>query len=448
VRHAFVAAGLSVNPTTFDARQNPPIDCLHEQGNDSDDRQAFHQKETSMTLSRSDLDQLSAASRQVHAGAHTDIGHANPTVPPLHLATAFAYPTTDEMDGVFADASKGYVYSRMANPTVRSFEEAVAAIEGTEAAVSYASGMAAIHGAIAGFTSPGATILASRDMYGTTFALLNGPFAENGVTTVLTDMSDLAAFEEQIAEIKPAVVYVESISNPLMRVLDVARLAAISHAHGAVLLLDNTFASPSVINGAALGCDVVIYSSTKHLSGHGDSTGGVVATTAEHAKRLHSRRNLVGGILSPFDAWLTLRGMRTLDLRVRQQSANAAILANWLSDHPGVSNVYYPSLAESIPEGLFVGDHLGSMLAFEIRNGTKADAWAFQDALKMIMSATTLGDVQSLVLHPVTSSHRPMTPEMRQELGITDGLIRLSAGIESVNDIISDLSQALAAIGR
>lgn len=401
-----------------------------------------------MPLSRKELDKLSVASRQVHAGAHTDIGDAVPTVPPLHLATAFAYPTTDELDGVFADSSKGYVYSRMANPTIRSFEEAVATIEGSEAAVSYASGMAAIHGMVTGFISAGETLLASRDMYGTTFALLNGPIAEAGIHSVMIDMFDLSTFEAQLETIKPAAVYIESISNPLIKVLDIASIVQIAHKLDVPVLLDNTFASPVVINGTTLGCDAVVYSTTKHLAGHGDSTGGVVATSAEHAQRLHARRNLVGGVISPFDAWLIMRGMRTLELRVRQASVNAAAISEWLQWQSGVSAVYYPTTSPSTPDQVFAGDYRGTMIGFDIRDASKEDAWKFLDSLKMIQHATTLGDVQTLVLHPVTSSHRPMSAEMRAELGISDGLIRLSVGIESVDDITRDLAQALAATGR
>ncbi len=398
-----------------------------------------------MPLSREQLDALSLASRGVHAGSHTDPGNAIPTVPPLHLASAFAYPTTEELDEVFEDNSKGYVYSRMANPTIRTLEDAIAAIEGTEYAVAYASGMAAIHGVITGLVPPGSTVLASQDMYGATYALLTGYLAELGITTVMVDASNPDEVTARIAEHKPAVLYLESISNPLIRVCDIRTLATIAHDAGARLVLDNTFASPTVVNGPSLGADVVIYSSTKHLAGHGDSTGGIVATSNDIAQRLLTNRKFVGGVLSPFDAWLTLRGLRTLDLRVRRQCENAREVATWLTGHARVGRVYYPILETALPEGQFTPGLYGTMLAFEIDGASRADAFRFQDALQMIQPATTLGDVQSLVLHPATTSHRPLDDRTRKSIGITEGLIRLSAGIESAADIIADLDHALNA---
>ena len=402
-----------------------------------------------MPLKPSDLKQLGPASRQVHAGQHVDIGRANPTVPPLHLATAYAYPTTDELDAVFSDNSLGYVYSRMDNPTVRAVEEAMAVIEGAEAGVAYASGMAAILGAFQTLVPPGGTILSAVDIYGATHALLHGQLEPAGFEIRHHDAGDVEGFRRLAEELRPDVVYIESISNPLIKLANIPALATVAHDVDALLVLDNTFASPVVVDGLTLGADVVIYSSTKHLAGHGDSTGGLVATRAEIADRLRHQRKFAGAILSPFDAWLCLRGMRTLNLRVRQQAANAAAIAEWLGARAGIARVYYPAKVDDafakdvLRSGLF-----GTMLAFEIEGATRADAFAFQDALRLIEPATTLGDVQTLVLHPATTSHRPLTDEQRQEIGIGEGLIRLSAGIEDVDDLIGDLDQALTAIGR
>lgn len=402
-----------------------------------------------MPLDASELKKLGPASRQVHAGQHVDIGRAKPTVPPIHFATAFAYPTTDELDEVFADNSLGYVYSRMDNPTVRAVEEAIAVIEGAEAGVAYASGMAAILGVLQTVTPHGGTILSAVDIYGATHALFHGQLEPAGFRIVHHDSGDLAGFRRIAEELRPDVVYIESISNPLIKLADVRGLASIAHDVGAVLVLDNTFASPVVVQGLALGADVVIYSSTKHLAGHGDSTGGLVTTTQAIADRLRNHRKFSGAILSPFDAWLCLRGMRTLSLRVRQQSANARAITDWLTGRAGVAKVYYPSLANQDFAGEVLRDGLfGTMLAFDIKDGSRADAFAFQDALHLIEPATTLGDVQSLVLHPATTSHRPLTDAQREAIGIGEGLIRLSAGIEDVDDLIADLNQALEAIGR
>lgn len=401
-----------------------------------------------MPLDRNQLVSLGPASRSVHAGQHVDTGNAKPTVPPLHLATAYSYPTTEELDEVFADNSRGYVYARMDNPTVRSLEEAIAIIEGTEAGVAYASGMAAIHAVLRALVPSGRTMVAARDIYGTTLALLHGQLAEVGIVTIQLDSADLEAFARGVEEARPAVVYLESISNPLVKVADVAAIARIAHEAGALLVLDNTFASPVVTLGQPLGADVIIYSSTKHLAGHGDSTGGIVATSGAIAQRLRDRRKISGAVLSPFDAWLTLRGIRTMHLRVRQQCANASAIAAWLSHRPGIDQVFYPKHDIPVADGQFQTGLYGSMLAFDIAAANRDDAFRFLDALRLIEPATTLGDVQSLVLHPATTSHRPLTAEQRTELGIGDGLIRFSAGIEDVFDLIADLDTALVTIGR
>jgi cystathionine beta-lyase/cystathionine gamma-synthase len=402
-----------------------------------------------MPLSRSELLKLSAASRGVHAGQHVDIGAARPTVQPIHLATAYSYPTTDELDAVFDNNSLGYVYSRMANPTVRALEEAIAVVEGVEAGVAYASGMAAILGVLQTLVPSGGTILAAVDIYGATHALLHSQLAQSGYRIFHASTDELAGFAAEVDRLKPDVVYVESISNPLIKVADVRTLADIAHQHSALLVVDNTFASPIVLRTIPLGADVVIYSSTKHLAGHGDSTGGLVATSAGIADRLLGHRKFSGAILSPFDAWLTLRGMRTLELRVTRQSQNARETASWLSGRNGIARVHYPGLDGEVPlpEG-FDPKLVGSMLSFEIAGASRSEAFAFQDALRLIEPATTLGDVQTLVLHPATTSHRPLTDKQRADAGIGEGLIRLSAGIEDVQDIISDIDQALSMIGR
>lgn len=398
-----------------------------------------------MPLSRSELNNMSPATRAVHAGRHIDLGHAEPTAPAIHVATAYTYPTTAEVDEVFADNSKGYVYSRMGNPTVRALEHAVAATEGTDEGIVYASGMAAIHGVIAGLARRGDTIVASRDVYGATYSILTTYFSEFGIKSVLVDMTDAAEVERIVREKNPSLVFTETISNPLIKVVDIRQVAKIAHAAGAKLAVDNTFATPVLTQAAGLGADVVLYSSTKHLGGHGDTTGGVVATSTEIAQRMREHLKLVGGVASPFDAWLVLRGLRTLDLRVRKQCHNACLLADWLVNDRRVDKVYYPGRTANLPEGQFQDGLFGTMLAFEIKNATTADVFRFQDALSMIQPATTLGDVHTIVLHPATTSQRGLTQEDRETFGIKDGLVRLSAGIEDVGDIIADLHRALAA---
>ncbi len=397
-----------------------------------------------MTLSRGELDHLKPSSRAIHAGRTVDLGAASPTVPPIHVATAFTYPTTEELDGVFADNSAGFVYSRYGNPTVRALEEAIAAIEGTDEAVAYGSGMAAIHGVIAGLARPGTTVIASQDVYGATFALLRTYLADNGVTTVFADMRDLDGLAKLADEHRPSLIFAETISNPLIRVVDVQRIADIAHAVGAKFALDNTFATPIITRATPLGADAVAYSTTKHLGGHGDTTGGLVATTSKIAHTLREQNKLIGAVASPFDAWLVLRGLRTLDLRIRKQCSNAELLVQWLAGDDRISMVNYPKCDANLPDGQFADGLFGTMLSFDIRGAGKDEVFRFQDALRLIQPATTLGDVYSLCLHPATSSHRALTADERAGIGIGDGLVRLSAGIEDAEDIIADIDQALA----
>ncbi|MBA3274589.1 MAG: PLP-dependent transferase [Chloroflexia bacterium] len=396
-----------------------------------------------MPLSRPELDALQPSSRSIHAGATVRLGDAQPTAPPIHVATAFTYPTTDELDAVFADNSSGYVYSRFGNPTVRALEEAVAAIEGTDDAVAYGSGMAAIHGIVAVLARPGSTVIASRDVYGATHALFGGYLADNGVTTIFVDIRDLDGLEELTREHQPSLIFAETVSNPLMRVANVRRIAGIAHAAGAKFVLDNTFATPIVTRAALLGADAVIYSSTKHYGGHGDTTGGLIATTDDITRQLRDQNKLIGAIAAPFDAWLVLRGLRTLDLRVRKQCANAAEIVAWLGQDDRVGLVNFPGLETSLPAAQFCDGLFGTMLSFEIRDAGREQVFRFQDSLRLIQPATTLGDIGSLVLHPATSSHRGLTPEQRAEIGIAEGLVRVSAGIEDARDIIADLDRAL-----
>jgi cystathionine beta-lyase/cystathionine gamma-synthase len=396
-----------------------------------------------MTVSRTDLDALQPATRSIHAGRTVEMGNATPTVPPIHVATAYTYPTTAELDAVFADNSTGYVYSRYGNPTIRALEEAVAAIEGTEEAVAYGSGMAAIHGVIAGLSRPGSPVIASRDVYGATYALLRTYLANFGIETIFADMRDLEALERLAIDVKPSLIFAETISNPLIRVVDVQRIADIAHSSGARFALDNTFATPVITRGSCLGADAVAYSSTKHFGGHGDTTGGLVATSSELALTLREQNKLIGAVAAPLDSWLVLRGLRTLDLRVRKQSANAALLVEWLGQDPRIAAVHYPGLRSDLPKGQFAKGLFGSMLSFEIKAAGTAEVFQFQDTLGIVQPATTLGDVYSLVLHPATSSHRALTPDERSDIGISDGLVRLSAGIEDVADIIADIDRAL-----
>jgi cystathionine gamma-synthase/methionine-gamma-lyase len=389
---------------------------------------------------------LGFASRAVHAGERGSRPDFTPTATPIYPATAFVYDDTDTLDAVFGNERPGYVYTRYANPTTRALEAAIASLEGTEDAVAFSSGMGAVYAAMLLDVRAGDRVVAAPDVYGATYAILARMMPTLGVETVFVDLLNLDALADTVKKVRPALVYAETISNPLLRVADLRQVVTRAHQHGARVAVDNTFASPWLVNPAALGVDSVIHSTTKYLGGHGDVTGGVVATTAERAAELREINKLIGAVAGPFESWLTLRGLKTLPLRLKQQSDNAAAVADWLSGDPRVTRVNYPGLANlDGAEAMFNRPERGGMISFEIAGAGKDEVFRFLDALRLIVPATTLGDVYSLVLYPAISSHRAVPPEERARIGISDGLVRLSAGIEDVADIIADLDRALAA---
>lgn len=386
------------------------------------------------------------ATRAVHAGDQHVPPAGISTTPPIYPATAFVYESAEELEAVIAREQGGYVYSRWGNPTTRALEEAVAELEGTDDAVAFGSGMAAVHAALLLDARAGDHILASPDVYGATYTMLTGLLPSLGITTSFVDMQDLAAVEQSLREKTASIVFLETISNPLLRVANLPALAERVHAAGARLVVDNTFASPCLVQPAQLGADTVLHSSTKYLAGHGDVTGGVVAASAERVAQLRDLGNLLGATPGPFESWLTLRGIRTLALRMRQHGENARQVAEWLAAQPGVSAVYYPG--GNAAGGVFLGDNRGGMVAFELADASQADVFRFLNALRLVKVATTLGDVHSLVLYPVMSSHRWVPAETRQKLGISDGLLRLSVGIEDISDIVGDLERGLRAVAQ
>jgi cystathionine gamma-synthase/methionine-gamma-lyase len=357
----------------------------------------------------------------------------------------------DDMDAVLGGTKKGYVYARYASPTVSAFEAAVASLEGAEAAQAYSSGMAAIHASLlAAGVKAGASVVAALDIYGATFTLMRSLLATLGVNVRLVDVANLEEVEAAVRENRAVLLFAETISNPLLKVADVPSLADVAHRNGASLLVDNTFASPYLFNPLQYGSDYVIHSATKYLAGHGDVLAGVVAASAENKNKLYELNKLIGGALGPFEAWLALRGLKTLPLRMRQQCQNARQVAEWLRAHPCISKVNYPGLPDhpqhDLAARLFEGRGCGGVLSFEITGADKATVYRFMESLTVCLPATTLGDIYSLILHPATSSHRSLTEEERARVGIPDGLVRLSTGIEAVEDILADLDQSLGKI--
>jgi cystathionine beta-lyase/cystathionine gamma-synthase len=272
-------------------------------------------------------------------------------------------------------------------------------------------------------------------------------FAAQGVETRFVDSTDLAQVEAACEELEPVVVLVETISNPLLKVADLAALAQVAHGVGAALVVDNTFATPYLCRPLSLGADVVVHSTTKYVGGHSDALGGVVITSVERRREMHEVIKTTGGNLGPFEAWLLLRGLKTLPLRMRQHNENALYVANGLARLPKVAHVIYPGRHDhpqhSLCTRLFGGKGYGGMVAFELRNAGRAEVFRFFEALQLVQPATTLGDVYSLALYPAHSSHRALSAEKRAEIGIGDNLVRLSVGIEAADDILADIKQAL-----
>jgi cystathionine beta-lyase/cystathionine gamma-synthase len=398
------------------------------------------------------LDGMAFATRAVHAGERPPHPDYTPVVTPIYPGSSFAYDDMQVVDEIFAATREGYAYTRYGNPTNSAMEDAVAALEGTQAAIGFGSGMAALHGAFLGTgVQAGDSVVASRECYGATTTLLQGYFARLGIRATFVDVLDLAALEAAVQREKPAFVTFETVSNPLLHVADGPAIVEIAHRAGALVVVDNTFTTPVLMRPAQWGADMVVHSSTKYLGGHGDVTAGVVATTSALRHQLYEINKAIGGILGPFEAWLVLRGLKTLPLRVERQCASAAKVAEWLTTHPAVAHVNYPGLAShpqhALMERLSLTGQSGGMISFDIAGADKAAAFRFMEALRLCVAATTLGDVYSLVLYPPMSSHRSLTPEQRAAIGIGDGLIRLSIGIEAVDDIIADLDQALGKVG-
>jgi cystathionine gamma-synthase/methionine-gamma-lyase len=362
-------------------------------------------------------------------------------------SVAFDHGSAAEQDAVFGNERPGYVYGRYGTPTTAALEQALAELDGVESATCFVSGMAAIAAAVdACAISRGGRVVAQEDCYGQVRALFERWTRERGADIAFVDTTDHGAVDAALRAKPTALLYAEAIANPLLRVNDIAELARLAKSRGAALAIDATFATPMLVRPAALGATMVIHSLTKYVNGHGDVMGGVVSGSGELALAMRDRTILDGAYLPPHEAWLAIRGMRTLGLRVERQCESAATVARHLASHPKVARVRYPGLEDHPQHALaarqFDG-RFGGVVSFVLRDDTKAAAFRFLDALELAASATTIGDLFTEVLYPPISSHRRLAAEERHRLGITDGFLRLSVGIEDVDDILVDLDGAL-----
>jgi len=389
------------------------------------------------------------ATRAIHEG-YDPLSEHGALVPPLHLSSTFASATAEDMGARFAGEAPGFLYSRIANPTVDLLERRIASLEGAEASLGTASGMGAITATLWSLLQQGDEIITDHTVYGCTFAFMRDGLSRYGVRVRHVDLTQPEALSAAITP-KTRAIFFETPDNPNMRLVDIAAVSQIAHAAGALVIVDNTYATPYLCRPIALGADLVIHSATKYLGGHGDLVAGVVSGSAALIQqiRLVGVKDMTGAVMSPFTAMLIMRGLKTLPLRLDRHCASAAVIAPRLQAHPAVARVRYPGLPSHPQHALALRqmDQGGGMIAFEMKGG-KAAGIALINRLNLITCAVSLGDAESLMQHPASMTHSTYSPQERAAYGISDGLIRLSVGLEDVNDILSDLLGALDAIHR
>jgi cystathionine gamma-synthase/methionine-gamma-lyase len=391
---------------------------------------------------------LKIETQAVHAGDRKKPGPAVPVTTPINLASSYFYDSMEQLDRVVARTEPGYSYARYDNPTNAALEELMTVLERGHGALACASGMAAVEMAVAtALADRRKSVVAADALYGATISLLMKVLEPAGVAVRFADVCDLDALRAAVAEAKPGCILVETISNPLLRVPEIDKIAEIARQAGAALVVDNTFGTPLLVRPLELGANFTVHSVTKYLAGHGDVLGGVVVSDERHFEPLRALSRIVGPVLGPFESYLTMRGIKTFPLRMERQCANASHVARWLGAHPKVERVYFPGdpahADAAAIRRLFPANLYGGMVSFELKGAGREDVFRFMDSLKLVVRATSLGDVHSMMLYPVMSSHREISPQHRQRMGIRDSLVRLSVGIEAVEDIVADLEQAL-----
>ena len=381
------------------------------------------------------------ATKLVHGG--TERSQFGETSEALFLTQGYLYPSAEAAEARFKGDEPGFVYSRYANPTVRMFEERMALAEGAEDARATSSGMAAVNTALMAIVSAGDHVVAARSLFGSCLYIINDLLPRFGVESTLVDGTDLDQWRAA-ARPNTKAFFLESPTNPTLEIIDIGAVAEIARGAGAKLIVDNVFATPILQHPLALGADIVAYSATKHIDGQGRALGGVVLGNSDFIDAAHIYLKHTGPSMSPFNAWVMLKGLETLPLRIARQSETAAALADVLAGHPAVERVIYPGRPDHPQYDVANKQMSGgsTLVAFEVKGG-KAAAFRLANALTLIGLSNNLGDAKSLLTHPATTTHQSLTPEMRATLGISDSLLRLSAGLEDIEDLRADLSQAL-----
>jgi cystathionine gamma-synthase len=384
----------------------------------------------------------------IHVGDRKRTGSWIPVTTPIHTATSYFYNEAADLERVFAGEMPGWNYSRHGNPTNEALEELMASLESGEVAMSCGSGMAALHLAIlTALLDRRRVILAASALYGATINMLTKVLEPSGIETFFVDFNDEAAVAAAIEEHKPGALLMETISNPLVRVAPIDRIAAMAKAAGAELIVDSTFATPLVVRPLELGATFTVHSLTKYLAGHGDVLGGVVITARKYLEPLQTFSRALGPVLGPFEAYLTMRGIKSFPVRMERHCSNACRVASWLAGRPGVDRVYFPGDPAhpdaAVVKRIFAPNLYGAIVSFEVKGADQKKMFALMDAFQLIVPATSLGDVHTMASYSAMSSHRELSPKHRARLGIHDNLLRLSIGIEAVEDIMADLDHAL-----
>ena len=386
---------------------------------------------------------LAPRTRAVHGGARRS--HWGEMSEAIQLTQGFAYPSAEAAEARFQQAGPDeFIYARYGNPTVAVFEDRIAALEGVEAGFATASGMAAVSGALMALCRAGDRVVSSRALFGSCHYVLDEVLRRYGVEVVFVDGTDLDAWR---AAVTPGtrLVFLETVSNPTLEVIDLESVAALAHAAGALVVVDNVFATPSFSRAAELGADLVIYSATKHIDGQGRCLGGVILGSREMVRGpIEAFMKHTGGAMSPFNAWVLMNGLTTLDLRVRAQAETAARLAARLAGHPKLARVIFPGLPDHPQHGIAAAQMggFGTILSFELAGGKPA-AFRFMNALRLVLISNNLGDARTIATHPATTTHQRLPEDQKALLGITPGLIRLSVGLEDAADLETDLLAAL-----
>ncbi|WP_254277318.1 O-succinylhomoserine sulfhydrylase [Halomonas sp. 3H] len=370
---------------------------------------------------------------------------------PIFPTSSFVYGSAAEAAAKFSGEAPGNVYSRFTNPTVRTFEQRLAAMEGGERCVATSSGMAAILSTALALLSAGDEIVASRSLFGSTVSLFDKYLGKFGITTRYVELADLAAWE---AAMTPAtrLLFAETPSNPLSEVVDIAALAEIAHRHGALLAIDNCFLTPALQRPISLGADLVIHSATKYLDGQGRAIGGAVVGRDKELEELFGVVRTCGPCLSPFNAWIFTKGLETLALRMKAHCENAQALAEWLEAHPAVARVHYSGLPSHPQHALAARQQqgFGAVLGFEVKGfevkGGREAAWSVIDATRLLSITGNLGDVKTTITHPATTTHGRLSDDQKRIAGISEGLIRVAVGLEAIDDIRADLARGLDAL--